>query len=186
MQLLLDFLPILSFFVAYKFSDVYVATGVMMGVLLLVVAFQWIRHRKIGPMLIVSAAVGLIFGGLTIWLHDQTFVQWKPTVVYWLMAGALLAGGIFTKKPTIQYLMDTALQLPDAVWRTMNTVWAIGFAVIGAINLAVMYSVDFDTWVNFKAFGLTALTLVFAVGQSFWLANKLPPEEAPTESDKPT
>jgi intracellular septation protein len=184
MQLLIEFLPILSFFVAYKFSDVYVATGVMLVVLLLVVAWQWFKHGKVGPMLLVSAGIGLIFGGLTIWLHDQTFVQLKPTVVYWLLALVLLGGRLFSDKPLVQRVMDTALQLPEAAWRTLNTIWALTFIVIGAINLFVMYRYDLDTWVNFKAYGLTGLTILFALGQGIWLATKLPPEvENPPSSD---
>ena len=183
MQFLIEFLPILSFFVAFKFWGVFVATAVMLAMLLAVVAYQWLRHRKVGPMLLVSAGIGLIFGGLTLWLHDQTFVQWKPTVVYWLLAAALLAGGWFTDKPLVQKMMDASLQLPDAAWRTLNTIWAVGFIAIGAVNLYVVYHFSLDTWVDFKAYGLTALTLVFALGQGVWLAGKLPSEAEPTESD---
>jgi len=189
MQLLIEFLPILSFFVAYKFAGVYVATGVMLGMLLIVVAFQWLKHRKVGPMLLVSAGIGLVFGGLTIWLHDQTFVQLKPTAVYWLLALALLGGRLFSEKPIIQRLMDSALPLPEDAWRTLNTIWAAAFLVIGAINLYVMYHYDLDTWVNFKAYGLTGLMILFAIGQAVWLATKLPddadtdPAEHPSASD---
>jgi intracellular septation protein len=181
MQLLIEFLPILSFFVAYKFAGVYVATGVMLGMLLIVVAFQWFKHRKVGPMLLVSAGIGLVFGGLTIWLHDQTFVQLKPTAVYWLLALALISGRLFSDKPIIQRLMDSALPLPEEAWRTLNTVWAIAFIAIGAVNLYVMYHYDLDTWVNFKAYGLTGLMVVFALGQGIWLATKLP-QDTDTEA----
>src|SRR4051812_42191185 len=116
MQLFIDFLPILSFFVAYKFADVFVATAVMLAVLVGVVAFQWIKHRKVGPMLLISAGIGLIFGGLTLWLHDQTFVQWKPTVVYWLIALMLSVGNLFSDKPLIQRLLDPTLPLPPDAW----------------------------------------------------------------------
>jgi intracellular septation protein len=184
MQLLIEFLPILSFFVAYKFAGVYVATGVMLGMLLIVVAFQWFKHRKVGPMLLVSAGIGLVFGGLTIWLHDQTFVQLKPTAVYWLLALALISGRLFSDKPIIQRLMDSALPLPEEAWRTLNTVWAIAFIAIGAVNLYVMYHYDLDTWVNFKAYGLTGLMVVFALGQGIWLATKLP-QDTDTEAVQP-
>jgi intracellular septation protein len=177
MQLFVDFLPILSFFVAFKFADVFVATGVMLVVLVLVVAYQWIAHRKVGPMLLVSAGIGLVFGGLTLWLRDQTFVQWKPTVVYWLLAAGLLGGSFFSDKPVVQRLLDSTLPLPPEAWRTLNTIWAVGFIVIGAINLYVVYNYELDTWVNFKVYGLTGLTLVFGLAQSFWLVRKLPPEE---------
>jgi intracellular septation protein len=185
MQLLIEFLPILSFFVAFKFSDVFVATGVMLAMLVAVVAFQWLKHRKVGPMLLVSAGIGLIFGGLTIWLHDQTFVQWKPTVVYWLLALALIGGRLFSDKPLIQRMLDTTLPLTPDAWRTLNTIWAIGFAVIGAINLYVVYHYSLDTWVNFKAYGLTGLTLAFAIVQAVWLSTKLPQDTADGADGKP-
>jgi intracellular septation protein len=185
MQLLIEFLPILSFFIAYKFSDVFVATAVMLVVLLAVVAWQWFKHRKVGPMLLVSAGIGLIFGGLTLWLHDQTFVQWKPTVVYWLLALMLVGGRFFSDKPIIQRLLDATLPLSADAWRTLNSIWAIGFTIIGAINLYVVYHFSLNAWVNFKAYGLTALTLVFALLQGFWLANKLP-QDADQSPEKPS
>lgn len=182
MQLLIEFLPILSFFVAYKFSDVFVATAVMLAMLVIVVAAQWFTHRKVGPMLLVSAGIGLIFGGLTLWLHDQTFVQWKPTVVYWFLALMLIGGRLFSDKPLIQRMLDTTLPLSPGAWRTLNSMWAVGFTLIGAINLYVVYHFSLDTWVNFKAYGLTGLTIVFALVQGVWLATKLPPDSAaPTE-----
>jgi intracellular septation protein len=185
MQLLIEFLPILSFFVAYKFGGVYVATGVMLVMLLIVVAYQWFKHRKVGPMLLVSAGIGLVFGGLTIWLHDQIFVQLKPTAVYWLLALALICGRLFSDKPIIQRLMDSALPLPEDAWRTLNTIWAVGFIAIGAINLYVMYHFDMDTWVNFKLYGLTGLMVLFALGQGIWLATKLPPETDTNSAQTP-
>jgi len=176
MQLLIDFLPIISFFVAYKFSNVYVATGIMLVVLVLTVAYQWLKHRKVGPMLIVSAGIGLIFGGLTLWLRDQTFVQWKPTVVYWLLSLGLLVGTWLTDKPVVQRLLDSTLPLPADAWRTLNNLWIVAFAIIGAINLYVVYHFDLDTWVDFKFYGLTGLTVLFAIVQGVWMAGKLPPE----------
>jgi intracellular septation protein len=177
MQFFIEFLPILSFFAAYKFTDdPFVATGVMIGMLLVVVAFQLFKYRKVGPMLLVSAGIGILFGGLTIYFHEQIFVQWKPTVVYWVLAGALLSGRLFSKKPIVQHMMGPALPLDDAAWRTLNNVWAVAFTVIGVVNLYVVYHFDFNTWTNFKFYGLTGLMLVFALGQGVWLASKLPPE----------
>jgi intracellular septation protein len=132
-------------------------------------------------MLLVSAGMALIFGGLTIWLHDQTFVQLKPTAVYWLLALALISGRLFSDKPIIQRLMDSALELPEDAWRMLNTIWTVAFIAIGGINLYVMYHFDFDTWVNFKAFGLTGLMVIFALGQGIWLATKLP-QDTDTEA----
>jgi intracellular septation protein len=182
MHLLIEFLPILSFFIAYKFGGVYVATGVMLVMLLVVVAYQWFKHRKVGPMLLVSAGIGLVFGGLMIWLQNPIYVQLKPTAVYWVLAIALMGGRLFSDKPIIQRLMDSALPLPEDAWRTLNTIWAIGFIAIGAINLYVMYHYNYDTWVNFKLYGLTGLMVLFALGQGIWLATKLPQE---TDSAQP-
>ncbi|HTE42126.1 MAG TPA: septation protein IspZ, partial [Steroidobacteraceae bacterium] len=94
-----------------------------------------------------------------------------------LLAAGLLGGGLFSDKPVVQRLLDSTLPLSPDAWRTLNTIWAVGFILIGAINLYVVYNFDLETWVDFKVYGLTGLTLLFGLAQSFWLVRKLPPEE---------
>ena len=173
MQLLFDLLPVLLFFVAYKLADIYVATAVLIAGVLVQTLVSWIRHRKVSPMLLTSAVLVLVFGGLTLLVHDATFIKWKPTIVNWLFAAAFLASQ-FMKGPTVvQRLMGEQMKLePPSLWTRLNAMWVVFFAVVGALNLYVAFNFSEATWVNFKLFGLMGLTVVFALAQGVWLARK--------------
>ncbi len=178
MKLLIDFFPIILFFVAFKFAGIYVATGVAIAATVIQIA--WLRHStgKVEPMQWVSLAVIVLFGGLTIALQNETFIKWKPTVLYWLMAGTLAAGQLFFRKNLLKSLMGSQLELPEPVWRTTNWSWIVFFGVMGVINLWVAYHFDTDTWVNFKLFGGMGLMVVFVVGQALYLGRYMKAEEA--------
>lgn len=176
MQLLFDFFPVIAFFVAYKLSDIYVATGVLVVAVLIQAAVQWQRHRKLSPMMLTSAVLVLVFGGLTLLIHDKTFIQWKPTVVNWLFGAAFLVSQFVGRQPLIQRLMGEQITLERNAWSKLNALWIAFFIVMGAINLYVAYNFDEATWVNFKLFGILGLTLVFVVIQGVWLASKMPTE----------
>ena len=189
MQLLFDLLPVIAFFVAYKLADIYVATAVLIVGVLAQTAWSWYRHRKVSPMLLTSAVLVLLFGGLTLLIHDATFIKWKPTIVNWLFAGAFLATE-FMKGPTVvQRLMGESVALEPGDWRTLNRMWVAFFLLAGAANLYVAFNFAEATWVNFKLFGLMGLTIVFALAQGFWIArraehlpqpgDKAPPKETP-------
>lgn len=172
MQLLFDFLPILLFFVAYKLEGIYVATGVLIVAVLAQTLISWIRHRKVSAMLLTSAVLVLVFGGLTLLVHDAVFIKWKPTIVNWLFAAAFLASQ-FMKGPTIvQRLMGEKMTLEAPLWTRLNLMWVVFFFVVGALNLYVAFNFSESTWVNFKLFGLMGLTLVFVLVQGLWLARK--------------
>ncbi|HEX6570976.1 MAG TPA: septation protein A [Steroidobacteraceae bacterium] len=173
MQLLFDLLPVVLFFIAYKLADIYVATAVLIAGVLLQTLVSWIRHRKVSPMLLTSAVLVLVFGGLTLLVHDATFIKWKPTIVNWLFAAAFLASQ-FMKGPTIvQRLMGELVRLESpSLWARLNAMWIGFFIVIGALNLYVAFNFSESTWVNFKLFGLMGLTIVFALAQGVWLARK--------------
>jgi len=179
MQMLFDLLPVVFFFIAYKMAGIYVATGVLIVGVLLQTAISWLRHRKVSPMLLTSAVLVLVFGGLTLLIHDATFIKWKPTIVNLLFAGAFVASQ-FMRGPTIvQRLMGENLQLkPESLWTRLNLMWVAFFLVCAALNLYVAYNYSEDTWVNFKLFGLMGLTLVFALAQGFWLARHMERAEA--------
>lgn len=176
MQLLFDFFPVIAFFVAYKLSDIYVATGVILVAVVIQAVVQWVRHRKLSPMMLTSTVLVLVFGGLTLFIHDKTFIQWKPTVVNWLFAAAFLASQFFGERPLIQRMMGAQLSLDRGAWLKLNGLWIAFFVFMGAINLYVAYNFDEATWVNFKLFGILGLTLAFVVIQGFWLAAKMPAE----------
>jgi intracellular septation protein len=172
MQFLVDLLPVIAFFIAYKLADIYVATGVLIVGVLAQTIYSWIRHRKVSPMLLVSTALVLVFGGLTLVVHDATFIKWKPTIVNWLFAGAFLASQ-FTRGPTIiQRMLGENVTLDDGNWRRLNLAWVAFFVAAGALNIYVAFHFDEATWVNFKLFGLMGLTLAFALAQGVWIARK--------------
>jgi intracellular septation protein len=170
MKLLLDFLPILVFFAAFKLFDIWVATGVAIVATVAQIAFLRWKVGKVEPMQWLSLGVIVLFGGATLLSHNETFIKWKPTVLYWLMAAVLAIGQLVFRKNLLRSLMGAQLVLPDAVWRVMNWSWVAFFAVMGVINLWVAYSFDTDTWVNFKLFGGLGLMALFIVGQAMYLS----------------
>ena len=112
----------------------------------------------------------LILGGATLLLKDDIFIKWKPTAVYWFLATALLFSQIFSKKPLMQHLAESTIQMPDKIWRQINLSWCIFFAAMGIANLYVVYNFDTNVWVNFKLFGTLGLTIVFITCQSIYMA----------------
>jgi intracellular septation protein len=185
MQLLFDFLPVIAFFVAYKFADIYVATGVIIVASVMQVSIHWFWKRRVNPMHLVSAGLVLVFGGVTLLIHDRVFIMWKPTAVNWLFAMAFLASlwRRVSDRPLIQRLMSAAggqLELSDFLWRRLNWLWIVFFAVMGAANLVVFRYFDENTWVNFKLWGMLGLTLVFILLQGFWIASRTQANDKPT------
>jgi intracellular septation protein len=178
MQLLFDFFPIIAFFVAYKLADIYVATGVIIVAVILQTSIQWIKHRKVSSMALISGVLVLIFGGLTLAIHDEAFIKWKVTIVNWLFAGGFIATMFFGERTLIERMLGENVKLEAPLWRKLNLAWAGFFLAVGAINLWVAYAFDTDVWVNFKLFGVLGLTLVFALLQGLWLASKMPAEDS--------
>lgn len=185
MQLLFDFFPVIAFFATYKLTgDLFVATAVIIVAVIAQTAIQWARHRKVSSMSLISGALVLVFGGLTLLIHDKVFIQWKVTVVNWLFALGFLASRLFGDRVMVQRMMGEQLQLDVALWRRLNWAWTGFFTALGAINLYVAYNFSEATWVNFKLYGMIGLTVVFALGQGLWLANKLPPDGSTEGSSK--
>ena len=183
MQLLFDFFPVIAFFLTYKLTgDMFMATGVIIVAVIAQTAIQWFRHRKVSQMSLISGALVVVFGGLTLLLHDKAFIQWKVTVVNWLLAVAFLASGFFGDKVLVQRMMGDNVTLEPAVWRRLNWAWIVFFAALGAINLYVVHNFSEAAWVNFKLYGMIGLTAAFAIGQAFWLASKMPPETTAEKS----
>lgn len=175
MQLLFDFLPVIAFFVAYKFADIYVATAVLIAATIVQVSIHWLRTHRFNPMHLVSAGLVLVFGGLTLLIRNSLFIMWKPTVVNWLFACAFLASPwrLFGGKPLVQRLMsatDAKFNLSADRWRQLNWMWIAFFLTMGVANLVAFSYLEEADWVNFKLFGMFGLTLVFIVVQGFWIA----------------
>lgn len=174
MRLFLDFLPVALFFIAYKTHGIYVATGVAIVGALAVTGISWIRHRRVEQMQLVTLALIVLLGGLTLMLNDSRFIQWKPTLVNWCFAAAFIGSAFIGEKPLIQRLLGAKLALPRPVWHRLNLAWTGFFFLTGALNLYVAYAFSEAFWVNFKLFGLLGLTLTFVLAQAVFLARHLP------------
>ncbi len=176
MKFLFDLFPVILFFVAFKLADIYVATAVAIGATLLQVGLLALMRRKIDTMLWVSLGIIVVFGGATLVLRDETFIKWKPTVLYWMFGGALAGAQLFGRN-LIRSMLGAQLQLPDRVWRNLNWSWAGFFAFMGAANLLVAFNFSTDQWVNFKLFGGTGLMLLFVLAQAVFLARHMPEDK---------
>jgi intracellular septation protein len=170
MKLLFDLFPVILFFVTFKFAGVFTATAVAIGATFVQVAWVKYRHGKVDTMLWVSLGIISVFGGATLLLHDETFIKWKPTVLYWFFSAALLLAPLLLKKNLMRALLQEKLALPDPAWSQLNLAWSAFFGVLGVINLYVAFNYSTDAWVNFKMFGATGMMLVFVVLQSLWLS----------------
>ncbi|BBI99887.1 putative intracellular septation protein A [Ferrigenium kumadai] len=170
MKLLFDLFPVILFFIAFKFAGIYVATGVAIAATVVQIAWTKWRHGKVDTMLWVSFAIIAVFGGATLLLHDETFIKWKPTVLYWLFSAILLFSSVLFNKNLMRALLHEKIALPVHVWHRLNLMWSLFFAVLGFINLYVAFNYSTDAWVNFKLFGFTGMMVVFILAQSAWLA----------------
>ena len=182
MQLLFDFLPLIVFFAAYRLYDLYVATAALMVTMAVQLIYQWLRHRKVNKMLLVSALLVAVFGGITLAVRNPVFIQWKVTVVNWLFAVAFLGSQIFGTKTLTERVMGHAIELAPGLWRQLNAIWVVNFAVLGALNLFVMYNYDEATWVIFKSWGMIGLSLLTAVGQAIWISTRT--SQQPANKDR--
>ena len=177
MKFFFDLLPVILFFVAFKFAGIYVATGIAIATTIGQVLWMWLRHRKVEPMQWVSLTIIVVFGGATMLLHDETFIKWKPTALYWLFSITLFVAELIFDKNLIRAMMEKQMALPDPLWRAVNFSWALFFLAMGALNLVIAYHYSTDTWVNFKLFGGMGLMVVFIVVQSLWLSKYIKQDE---------
>jgi len=178
MKFLFDLFPIILFFIAFKVQGIYVATAVAIAASFGQIGWLWLRGRKIDTMLWVSLAIIVVFGSATLLLHDETFIKWKPTVLYWLFACVLGASELLFRKNLIRKMLGEQIQLPAPTWRRLNFSWVGFFACMGALNLYVAFNFATDTWVNFKLFGGMGLMLAFVIGQSIFLAKYVEQKES--------
>jgi intracellular septation protein len=154
-------------------APILLATAVAIAATLCQIGYLLARRRKVDAMLWVSLAIITVFGGATIYFHDETFIKWKPTVLYWCFAAALLISQVFMKKNLIRAMMEKQLALPESLWARVGLAWAAFFIAMGLLNLYVAFNYSTDQWVTFKMFGGMGLMLAFIVGQSVLLAKYL-------------
>lgn len=181
MKFLYDFFPILLFFAAYKLYDIYVATAVAIAAAAVQTLAFWVKHRRFEKMHLVTFFLLLVFGGLTLFLRDPTFIKWKPTVINWLFAAVFLGSHWVGNGPVVERMMSHAIKAERSVWIRLSWLWIAFFIGIGVLNLYVAYSYSEETWVNFKLFGILGITFAFVVGQAFYLSRYIEDHKAPGE-----
>jgi len=174
MKQLLEFIPILLFFIAYKLYDIYVATAVVIGATIIQVAIAWFKYRKVETMQWITLGLVIVFGGATIVLHDEQYLKWKFSIIEWLFGLAFLSSHFIGKKTFIERIMSSNLTLPANIWQRLNFSWATFFISVGFINVYVMYNYNTDDWVTFKTFIAPALMVVFMVVQMSFLYKYIP------------
>jgi intracellular septation protein len=168
-RLMIDIGPLLIFFLVNFFAPVpgalkvFVATGAFMAAMVTALIFSAIRYRYVSPLLLFSAVMVVVLGGLTIWLHNETFIKIKPTIYYALVAG-LLAFGLATRRPLLKMVLGSTYPgLDEEGWRKLTRNWAIFFAVMALVNEAVWRNSSTDFWIGFKLWGAVPATLLFAI-----------------------
>ncbi|MDX3909738.1 MAG: septation protein IspZ [Sphingobium sp.] len=162
LSLLLDFGPLLAFFLGYKFAGVIVGTGIFMAAIAVAVIVSKVKLGKVSPMLWLSAILVLFFGSLTIYFHDQSFIQIKPTIIYSFFALMLFAG-LARGKPLLKYLLQAAYDgLSEDGWRKLSRNWAFFFVFMALLNEVLRYFLSFDAWLSVKVWGVTLISFVFA------------------------
>jgi intracellular septation protein len=169
MQLLLDYIPIVIFIVAYFYEDIFFATTVLMLTMPVVLALQWFLTRKLNRIYAASTALVLVLGGFTLAFRNPTFLYWKPTVLNLAFALAFLGSQWIGEKPFVKRMLGSAAELKDEQWLRLNQIWVAFFVFVGVVNLYVAYSFSEAFWVKFKLFGMLGITLVFVIVQSVWL-----------------
>ncbi len=169
MKILYDLLPIVLFFVAFKMADIYVATGVAIAASILQIAWLKLSGKRVEGMQWAGLVIIVVFGGMTLILHDESFIKLKPTILYACFAIALFVARVFMKRNLINTMMGKQLQLPGAVWERLNWAWIGFFVFMAALNLFVAHNFATETWVNFKLFGAMGLTILFVIAQAIYL-----------------
>ena len=177
MKFLFDLFPVILFFIAFKLQGIYAATAVAIAASFAQIGWLWLRGRKIDMMLWASLAIIVVFGSATLLLHDETFIKWKPTVLYWLFAAVLSVSALLFHKNLIRAMLGEQIQMPDPAWSKLNFSWAGFFACMGVLNLYVAFNYPTDTWVNFKLFGGMGLMLAFVIAQGLFLAKYMEQKE---------
>jgi len=195
MKLLFDLFPVILFFTAFKFSQqspeaaadwlgqlpgiglvdaaqapILVATVVVILATFVQIGWVWFRHGKVDKMLWVSLVLVVVFGGMTLIFKNDSFIKWKPTILYWIFAGSMSTAALFFKKNALRSMLGEQIQLPEPVWARMNASWIGFFLFMGAANLYIAYNFPTDVWVNFKLFGGMGLLVVFVLVQGFVLS----------------
>jgi intracellular septation protein len=195
MKLLFDLFPVILFFVTFKYygsnpegaadllgsllgsavldvkqAPILLATVVVIVATMAQIAWVHFRHGKVDKMLWISLVLVTVFGGMTLIFQDETFIKWKPTILYWVFAGTMGFSALVLKKNPIKAMLGEQMTLPEPVWDKVNLSWIAFFLFMGALNLIVAFNFSTDIWVDFKLFGGMGLLLLFVLGQGLMLS----------------
>jgi intracellular septation protein len=182
LKLALDLGPLLIFFAANAMFGIFPATAIFMGVMLIVIFAGIAIERKVSPMPLVTGALVLVFGGLTLWLSNDIFIKIKPTILYVMFASVLL-GGLLYSRLFIKLMLGQTLHLPEGAWRKLTWRWSLFFIALAILNEIVWRNVSTNTWVAFKVWGVFPLTLLFAMAQTPFIArHQIETDETPAAS----
>ncbi len=168
-KVLFDYLPIVLFFIAYLLFGFYVATWVIIITSAVQLATFWFVHKKVDKMHLIMFVLVAVLGTTTLILHDEIYLKWKPTVIYWLFAVVLIGSFWIGRQTIIQRMLGDKFEMAQTHWRKLNLAWALFFTALGFINVYVLYNFSTKAWVYFKLFGTLGLILVFAIIQAFYI-----------------
>lgn len=187
MKQLIDFIPLVIFFLVYKTYDIYYASGALLVATPLALLATYLVYKKVEKIAKITCIIVMVFASLTLIFHSDAFIKWKVTIIYALFALALLISQWFTKKPLIQRMLGSnqEIKLPDSNWIKLNSAWAIFFIICAAVNIYIAFWLSLDTWMNFKVFGLTAGTLIFTVLSVVYIYKNMSKEHSEEENHKP-
>ncbi len=183
MKQLLDFIPLILFFVVYKMQDIYIATGALMAATVLQMIAIFILYKKLEKSHLFTLVAVLGFGSMTLFFHNDAFIKWKVTVLYAAFAIALWASQFIFKKPLIKQILGKEMELPEAVWGRVNFAWGVFFTFVGALNVYFAFYQSTEMWVDFKVFGVLGLMIVFTLATGAYIYRYLPTGNK-TEHDK--
>lgn len=181
MKQLLDFIPLIIFFALYKMVDIYAATGALIVATAIQIAITYFVYKKVEKMQLITFVMVAVFGGMTIFLHDDNFIKWKVTIVYAVFAIGLAVSHAMGKS-AIKGMLGKEITLPDSVWAKVTWAWVGFFAFCAALNIYVAYELPLDVWVNFKVFGLLAATFGFTLLTGVYIYKQMPKDESNTSN----
>ena len=177
MKQLLDFIPVILFFITFKLYDIYIATAVVIVATIIQVIFSWFKYKKVETMQWITLGLILVMGGATLYLQDEQFIKWKLTIIEWLFGVSFLGSQFIGKKTFVERMMGASLELPQMVWKRLNLMWASFFISVGFINIYVMQNYNTDDWVTFKTFGVPGLMVIFILVQMIFIYKYIPTQE---------
>lgn len=183
MKILLDYLPLILFFGAFKIFDIYTATAVAIGASVVILVGLKLARQKIETMMWVNVAIVVVAGGATLLLHDEKFIKWKPSILFWVMGIGLAVAHFGLKKNPLAAMMK-GIDVPRPIWDKAVIAWVLLYLFIGALNVLVAFGLGLSTatWVNVKVFGYTAIFFVFVVAQLMWLQKHMPDVPEPLKT----